>query len=372
MSSGEVKEMEGVRVTGLRKRFGKDTAVDDVSFSAGQGIVTLLGPSGCGKTTTLRCIAGVEVPDAGTIEIGDQVVTDLEHDVFVPPYSRDIGFVFQSYALWPHMSIFDNVAFGLKMKKVAQGESETRVREALRLVGLEHKIKNFPFELSGGEQQRVALARSIVYNPKVLLLDEPLSNIDAKLRESMRVELKSLLRSLRIASIYVTHDQEEAFIISDKVIVMNKGKIAQEGTPADIYEKPRGEFVVDFIGRSNIFHGTLRHRNGGNGEVVIEDMGITLKCVPPPDITQGMHCIVALRPNEISIKRKKPSVEENLIEGIAAERNYRGTVTDHVVNVGDKKILVTTHRFCPAAENSEAGDKVYIHVPPSAITLAPM
>jgi iron(III) transport system ATP-binding protein len=364
--------MEVVRVTGLQKRFGKDNAVDDVSFGVDEGILTLLGPSGCGKTTTLRCIAGVEVPDSGRVEIAGRVVTDIQEDVFVPPYERDIGFVFQSYALWPHMRVFDNVAFGLKMKKVESGETEKRVRESLRLVGLEHKIKNYPFELSGGEQQRVALARSIVYNPKVLLLDEPLSNIDAKLRESMRVELKSLLRSLRIASIYVTHDQEEAFIISDRVIVMNKGKIAQEGAPADIYERPRGEFVVDFIGRSNIFHGVLRRRDGREGEVFVEDLGITLKCVPPSDIEQGMKCIVALRPNEISIKRKKPTDQENVIEGTAAERNYRGTVTDHVVNIGDKKILVTSHRFCPLAEMGESGDKVYIHVPPSAITLAPL
>jgi ABC-type Fe3+/spermidine/putrescine transport system ATPase subunit len=363
--------MDAVRVTSLQKNFGKDRAVDGVSFSVREGIVSLLGPSGCGKTTTLRCIAGVEVPDVGKVEIGDRVVTDIEGGVFVPPYERDIGFVFQSYALWPHMSIFDNVSFGLKMKKVAKDEMEPRVRKALKLVGLEHKIKNYPFELSGGEQQRVALARSVVYNPKVLLLDEPLSNIDAKLRESMRVELKDLLRSLGIASIYVTHDQEEAFIISDRVIVMNKGKIAQEGTPAEIYEKPRGEFVVDFIGRSNIFHGVLRRRNDGEGEVFLEDIGIELKCVPPPDIKQGMRCIVALRPNEISIKREKPHDKSNLIEGTAAERNYRGTVTDHVVNVGNMKILVTTHRFCPLAESSESGDKVYVHVPPSAITLAP-
>ncbi len=365
--------MAVVKVAGLQKRFAKDapSAVDDVSFSVEQGIMTLLGPSGCGKTTTLRCIAGVEVPDAGIVEIAGQVVTDIERGTFVPPYDRDIGFVFQSYALWPHMSIFENVAFGLRMQKVSRPEIETRVREGLRRVGLEHKIKNYPYELSGGEQQRIALARSIVYNPKVLLLDEPLSNIDAKLRESMRVELKSLLRSLGIASIYVTHDQEEAFIISDRVMVMNKGKIVQEGTPADIYERPRGEFVIDFIGRSNIFHGTLRHRNNDEGEVLIEDMDIALKCAPPPDIKEGMQCIVALRPNEISIKRVKPASQENLIEGIAAERNYRGTVTDHLVNVGDKRILVTTHRFCPLAESSESGDKVYLHVPPNAITLAP-
>jgi ABC-type Fe3+/spermidine/putrescine transport system ATPase subunit len=363
--------MDVVRVSGLQKRFGKDSnVVDDVSFSVESGILSLLGPSGCGKTTTLRCIAGVEVPDAGKVEIAGQVVTDVLAGVFVPPYERDIGFVFQSYALWPHMSIFNNVAFGLRMKKVGQGEVEKRVKDSLRLVGLEHKIKNYPFELSGGEQQRVALARSIVYNPKVLLLDEPLSNIDAKLRESMRVELKSLLRSLGIASIYVTHDQEEAFIISDRVLVMNKGKVAQEGSPADIYERPKGDFVVDFIGRSNIFHGTLRQRNDGEGEVFVEEIGTALKCVPPAEIKEGARCIVALRPNEISIKRKRPPEQQNLIEGTAAERNYRGSVTDHVVNVGNVKILVTTHRFCPLAEIGETGDKVYVHVPPSAITLA--
>ncbi len=366
--------MEAVRAKGISKRFGDNVAVDNVSFSVNEGIVTsLLGPSGCGKSTTLRCIAGVEVPDSGTVEIEGQVVTDIENGVFIPPYSRNVGFVFQNYALWPHMTVFDNVAFGLKMKKTPRKEIEERVTQTLRDVGLGEKIKKYPFELSGGEQQRVSLARSIVYNPRLILLDEPLSNVDARLAISMRSEVKRILHSLGIASVYVTHDQEEAFVVSDRILVMNKGKIIQEGAPSDIYERPNSEFVIDFIGRSNIFHGTLRSKGaGGGGEVDVDDLGIVLKCFPPPNIEKGMQCLVALRPNEISIKHGAPPNKENVLEGIAVERNYRGNVSDHVVRIGDKQLLITSHRFCPMAESSDTGDKVYIYIPPSAITLSPV
>jgi iron(III) transport system ATP-binding protein len=259
------------------------------------------------------------------------------------------------------------------MKKTPRKEIEERTTQTLKDLGLGEKIKKYPFQLSGGEQQRVSLARSIVYNPRLILLDEPLSNVDARLAISMRSDVKRILHSLGIASVYVTHDQEEAFVVSDRILVMNKGKIVQEGSPSDIYERPNSEFVIDFIGRSNIFHGTLRSKGaeGGEGEVEVDELGIVLKCFPPPNIEKGMQCLVALRPNEISIKHDPPPSKDNVLEGIAIERNYRGNVSDHIVSIGDKRLLVTSHRFCPMTESSQVADKVYIYIAPRAITLSP-
>ncbi|WP_119303769.1 ABC transporter ATP-binding protein [Dongia deserti] len=231
----------------VRKQYGVVMAVEEVSVTIEAGtLVTLLGPSGCGKTTTLRMVAGLEMPTAGRILIGDKDVTLL------PPNERDVSMVFQSYALFPHMTVLENVSYGLADASLSKARKLEKAREGLRLVGLDGYDERLPSELSGGQQQRVACARALVLEPQVLLFDEPLSNLDAKLRRRMREEIRELQQKLELTSIYVTHDQEEALAVSDKIVVMNQGRIAQEGTPADLYERPADSFVADFIGAANL------------------------------------------------------------------------------------------------------------------------
>jgi len=250
----------------VHKLFGQVAAVEDVSITIEAGtLVTLLGPSGCGKTTTLRMIAGLEMPSTGRILIGDKDVSLL------PPNERDVSMVFQSYALFPHMTVLENVSYGLAGSRIPKAQQLEKAREGLRLVGLEGYDERLPSELSGGQQQRVACARALVLEPQVLLFDEPLSNLDAKLRRRMREEIRDLQESLRLTSVYVTHDQEEALAVSDKIIVMNKGRIAQEGTPADLYERPADAFVADFIGGANLIPCQIVARDGHQATVRVGD-----------------------------------------------------------------------------------------------------
>src|SRR5918911_253977 len=246
-----------LKVERLCKRFGQVHALDDVSFEFDHGILSFLGPSGCGKTTLLRSIAGLEIPDGGSISIANQVQTSIERGIFVPPYSREIGFVFQNYALWPHMTVFKNVEFGLKLRRMSREDIRRKVLATLELVGLQGREERYPSQLSGGQQQRVALARSLALEPRLILLDEPLSNLDAKLREEMRVELRRLIKKVGISALYVTHDQDEAFTISDAVIVMEAGKILQYATPDEIYNRPAHPFVASFIGHSTLVEGEI-------------------------------------------------------------------------------------------------------------------
>src|SRR5690349_5350313 len=240
------------------KRFGRVTAVDGVSFEVKQGaVLTLLGPSGCGKTTTLRVVAGFERPDEGEVDIEGRTVVAPARGAFVPPEKRGLGMVFQSYAIWPHMTVFQNVAYGLVARRVPAADIRRRVEQALAMVGLAGLGERPATRLSGGQQQRVALARSLVGEPRVLLLDEPLSNLDAKLRERMRVELKQLQKRLGVTTVYVTHDQTEALALSDRIIVMEAGRIVQQGDGREIYRHPRSRFVVDFVGHANLVDGTV-------------------------------------------------------------------------------------------------------------------
>jgi iron(III) transport system ATP-binding protein len=253
------------------KLFGQIAAVEDVSITIEAGtLVTLLGPSGCGKTTTLRMIAGLEMPSSGRILIGDKDVSLL------PPNERDVSMVFQSYALFPHMTVLENVSYGLAGPALSKAQQLEKAREGLRLVGLEGYDARLPSELSGGQQQRVACARALVLEPQVLLFDEPLSNLDAKLRRRMREEIRDLQESLRLTSVYVTHDQEEALAVSDKIIVMNKGRIAQEGTPTDLYERPADAFVADFIGGANLIPCRIIARDGSQATVRVGDAELTV------------------------------------------------------------------------------------------------
>ncbi|HEX2765377.1 MAG TPA: ABC transporter ATP-binding protein [Candidatus Limnocylindria bacterium] len=292
-----------IRVSELVKIYqtGGVRAVDDVSFTVEEGeFYTLLGPSGCGKTTTLRCIAGLERANGGTIELGDTVV--VSDRVYVPPYRRDIGMVFQSYAVWPHMTVFENVAFPLRVGRDRPSGSSVKekVETALGLVGLGSYEDRMATQLSGGQQQRLSLARAIVREPKVLLLDEPLSNLDARLRERMRGELTAIQRRLGVTTLFVTHDQIEALSMSDRIAVMDGGRIVQEGTPEQIYHEPVNEFVASFIGSTNLFLGTFVARNEGARTVTV-DLAFGRLDVEDPEVPvePGGQVIVAIRPENV-------------------------------------------------------------------------
>jgi len=359
-----------LKVENLTKYYNEVKALDSVSFEFNQGILSFLGPSGCGKTTLLRCIAGLEIPDHGSISIADKLQTSIEQGVLVPPYSRKLGFVFQNYALWPHMTVFRNVAFGLKLRKLADSEIRNRVLSALELVGLKEMEGRYPSQLSGGQQQRVALARSLALEPQLILLDEPLSNLDAKLREEMRVELKKLIKKVGISALYVTHDQEEAFTISDAVIVMERGKILQYDAPDGIYDRPAHLFVASFIGHSTLVEGTVVRVEGGNWIVTVPEFNnATLVGQAPKHGIPGEGCKVIIRSSEIELSREKfTAVTENVLEGVMTSRENRGGLIDHRVQVGSKEIVVTSHRHCPMVSVDGGGGKVFLHIDRSSIS----
>ncbi|MDR7520293.1 MAG: ABC transporter ATP-binding protein [Armatimonadota bacterium] len=325
-----------VRLQRLRKRFGGSVAVDDLSLDIRRGeFFTLLGPSGCGKTTTLRMIAGLLQPEAGEILFDGQPVTG------VPPWRRNIGMVFQNYALWPHMTVFDNVAFGLVERRVPRGEIARKVEDTLRLVGLEGFGGRLPSQLSGGQQQRVALARAIVVEPSLLLLDEPLSNLDARLRVQMRNELVKLQRQLGITTIYVTHDQEEALMLSTRIAVMHRGRLVQLGTPQEVYERPADAFVADFLGGANFLSGSVRQT--ADDEIVVAlQTGLAVRATAArnPRVRPGDHVTVCLRPE--SLELTEPSAAQgsaNILEGTLRLRSYLGWVMTCEVELAGGTLL---------------------------------
>ena len=359
-----------LKVEGLSKTYKDLKALDNVSFEFEKGILSLLGPSGCGKTTLLRCIAGLEVPDEGSIYIDDKLQTCVEKSVLVPPYAREIGFVFQSYALWPHMTVFSNVAFGLKLRHVQSEDIKKRVGATLDLVGLKKEEERYPSQLSGGQQQRVALARSLVLEPRLILLDEPLSNLDAKLREEMRVELKKLIKKVGISALYVTHDQEEAFVISDTVIVMDRGKILQYAEPDEIYNRPADQFVASFIGRSALLDGKIVRVEGESCLVSTPELAdATLLCPTPRGGAAGAACKIVIRTGEVKLSSHRFESPANVLEGVMSSREYRGGLTDHRIRVGSKEIVVTSHKLCPMISVEGNGDKIFLHVDPSAMSV---
>ena len=360
-----------LKIEGVTKLFKDVKALDDVSFEFDKGILSFLGPSGCGKTTLLRSIAGLEVPDAGSIWIADKVQTSIERGILVPPYSRAIGFVFQNYALWPHMTVYKNVAFGLKLRKRAEGEIERKVMESLELVGLKGREQRYPSQLSGGQQQRVALARSLALEPRLILLDEPLSNLDAKLREEMRIELKRLIKKVGISALYVTHDQEEAFTISDAVVVMEGGKILQYGAPDEIYNRPMHPFVASFIGHSMLVDGKVVRIEGNDCLVNVPDFnGANLLSPLTRGLAAGDACKVVIRTTEVKLSNEKfPDGAENVLEGVMTSREYRGGLTDHRVQIGSKEIVVTSHKLCPMIHVNGDGGKTFVCIDRSSISL---
>ncbi|MDH3446262.1 MAG: ABC transporter ATP-binding protein, partial [Deltaproteobacteria bacterium] len=332
--------MSILKVEGVSKQFKDLKALDNVSFEFDEGILSFLGPSGCGKTTLLRSIAGLEIPDAGSIFIAGKIQTDIQNGVLVPPYSRELGFVFQNYALWPHMTVFKNVAFGLKLKKLAAEEISRRVLSALELVGLTGREERYPSQLSGGQQQRVALARSLAMEPRLILLDEPLSNLDAKLREEMRVELRKLIKKVGISALYVTHDQEEAFTISDAIVVMESGKILQYASPDEIYNRPAHPFVANFIGHAALLNGKLVKVESDSCLVSVPDLNnTTLISLAPSKGKPGDACKVVIRTSEIQLSHEPfPEGMPNVIEGQMTSREFRGGLTDHRLQFGAREL----------------------------------
>ena len=353
--------MTHVEVRSVTKRFGNVLAVDDVSLTVEEGeFVTLLGPSGCGKTTTLRMIAGLESPSEGTIHIDGEDVTKQ------PPYERDIGMVFQDYALFPHKTVGENVGFPLKMRGVPKAERRERVAESLELVRLPGTIDRATEELSGGQQQRVALARAMVYEPDVLLMDEPLSALDRVLRQQMRVELKRLQREVGITTIYVTHDQMEAFSLSDRVFVLEDGALSQAGSPIDIYESPNSEFVGDFIGRSSELTGTVRSMDG---KQVLEVGDERLTLPGTTTYADGAELTTFLRAEKLAISRT-PTGGENELEATVTTMNYLGEKTQFFCRLSDETELIVSVQGFTDVDKYEPGDTVYVTAAPDDLIIA--
>ena len=327
-----------LEVTELRKQFAIGRpAIDGVSFAVPAGeIVVLLGPSGCGKTTTLRCVAGLEHPTDGEISIGGRLVSSPGHGVLVPPRSRDLGMVFQSYAVWPHMTVRQNVIYPLKHRKIVREEASRRVHEVLELVGLSEYADRPVVALSGGQMQRVALARSLVYRPQLLLLDEPLSNLDAKLRLRLRDDLRVILKQTGMTALYVTHDQAEAVVLGDRIGVMRDGRLLQIGTPHAIYNRPADLFIANFTGATNELAGTLIEGNGAFGVVDFGD-GRRGEAALLQSLNAGDKVRVALRPENIAIGRQDGA---NAFTAKVVDRRYQGTQTVYDIELFGNRLEV--------------------------------
>jgi iron(III) transport system ATP-binding protein len=360
--------MKDIRVKGLNKSFGAVKVVSDVSFDlkAGQ-FLTLLGPSGCGKTTTLRLLAGLEAPDSGTIEVGGVVLASGERKYSMPPERRGMGMVFQNYAIWPHKTVFQNVAFSLQARHVPRREIRGRVLSALDSVGLAHFHDRPAPLLSGGQQQRVALARALVSNPDVLLLDEPLSNLDAALREEMRFELKSLQSKLGLTTIFVTHDQSEAMALSDQVVVMKLGVIEQQDTPRGVYERPGTRFVMGVLGPVNQLTGVVGRGSAGTTVAVVHDSDgpVEIDIPESADWPDGTEVVIAFRVEAIQLDG---SATVGQLAGELVSTIYLGSHAEHLVRVGDATLRVSSSTEKPLPE---AGAAVRVGFAADAIRVWP-
>jgi spermidine/putrescine ABC transporter ATP-binding subunit len=348
-----------IRISQVTKLFGAVTAVDRADLTVRDGeLFTLLGPSGCGKTTLLRLLAGFYQPDAGEIRFGDRVVSGL------PPYERNIGMVFQNYALWPHMTVANNVGYGLRLRKLGRAEVERRVQEGLAKVNLAGYEARYPGQLSGGQQQRVALARALVLNPDILLLDEPLSNLDAKIRVQVRAEIRRLQQELRITTIYVTHDQEEALSLSDRVAVMKDGRVLQVGAPKELYERPRTRFVADFVGTNNLVPGQVREQT--RGQLVVDTSLGRLYAIA--DAAVGNRCVLAIRPENVALGGGATG-DGNVVHGRVAFVSYLGNTVRYDVEAAGGQILKADVRDAWHHEPLAIGREVAVSFPAS-VTLA--
>ncbi|MCP4397173.1 MAG: ABC transporter ATP-binding protein [bacterium] len=352
--------MAEVALDSITKVFDDTIAVENFSVHICDGeFITLLGPSGCGKTTTLRMIAGFIKPSRGKISIGPTLVSDPEGAVFAPPEKRNIGMVFQSYAIWPHMTIIDNVAYPLKIQKVSKSERYKQAEDVLRLVRLDGMGARYPSQLSGGQQQRVALARALIMRPQVMLLDEPLSNLDAKLREEMRFEIKDLQVKTGVTIVYVTHDQAEAMAMSDRIVVMNQGKIHQIGNPDEIYRKPANQFVADFVGLINFI--PCRVDSAAAGVFIEAGDNEVFHRVSLSEAT-GTTVILAIRPENISLEKIGDHSAGTLC-GVIERATYMGSLTDYLVTAGSNHIRVQITGPCEFSH----GDSVQLQIKSSLV-----
>jgi ABC-type Fe3+/spermidine/putrescine transport system ATPase subunit len=351
--------MAAITLNRLRKQFGLVQAVRDISVTFEDGKMTsVLGPSGCGKSTTLNMIAGFIAPDAGSILFGERIIADPARHVAVPPHKRELGMVFQSYALWPHLNIAENVGYGLKMRGIGRAERERIVRRSLGRVQLEAFVDRFPHELSGGQQQRVALARAIAYAPQILLFDEPLSNLDAQLREEMRDELKALHSEIGVTAVYVTHDQSEAMTLSDTIIVMGDGEILQRGTPRQLYEEPADVRVATFIGKTNLLDASLVELNRPHARVRVPGIAEMIPCRSPEHAAKAAGSL-SIRPEGVKLKSAAAGVAG--IEGRISSATYLGDICRYEILLGDSQRLEAQQS---AADPFSVGDAVLIEFDP--------
>lgn len=369
-SAQRVEEGIGIRVEGLSKTFylprGNVRALDNVSLvSPSKKILTLLGPSGCGKTTLLRCIAGLEMPDSGEIQIAETVVFSSVRKIFLPPNKRDINMVFQSYAIWPHMTVFQNVAYPLEVKRLPKAEIKRRVKEILALVRLSGFEDRPATMLSGGQQQRVALARALVAQPKVLLFDEPLSNLDAKLREEARKELRTFLTELGISAIYVTHDRLEALTISDIIAVMKEGKIVEIGDPKTLYYESSNKFVLSFIGDVNLIPGMVV--SIANGMATVKSSLGEMVCKVDYNLSVGTHGMIVLRPEIFELPPSDSQEGQNVIRGRVEQALFVGEAYEVTFKVGEIQLSVKMPPFI----NLQRGDVLALFVPPERCRFIP-
>jgi iron(III) transport system ATP-binding protein len=347
------KRVASVELRNLTKRYGSIAVVDDISLCIEHGLlVCLLGPSGCGKTTTLRLIAGFVDPSGGEIAVGGEVVSSPRRTV--PPERRNMSMIFQSYALWPHMTVAENVAYGLKLRKVNRATIAKKLSALLAAVRLEAQAERYPGELSGGQQQRVALARALIVEPETLLLDEPLSNLDANLREEMRFEVRRLHDAYRYTTVYVTHDQAEAMTTADLIAVMNAGRIEQLGTPEDIYDRPRSEFVARFIGASNVV------KANALDDTHVSIAGAPVRCVGAK-LESGTEATIAIRQHEVRMLRVEPAAgSENIVQATVTRNVFLGGSRDYVVEIPDgTQLRVVTS----PADSVLVGSTIWLHLP---------
>lgn len=356
-----------VQIESLEKYFGEDRervhVLKGISLDIPEGsLYTFLGPSGCGKTTTLRCVAGLERPERGKISIDGKAVFASGERVYIPTNKRPIGMVFQSYAIWPHMTVFENVAYPLTIQRRPKSEVKQKVEGVLKIVGLQGLEDRPSPKLSGGQQQRVAFARALVNHPKVMLLDEPLSNLDAKLREQMRFEIKALQRQVGITTIYVTHDQAEALAISDQIAVMHAGKLIEVGTPHQLYSRPKRKFTATFLGLTNLIEGKIVELGGDSKPGRMETKRGILSFIPATGLAKGQPAVLSIRPEHIQVHKEKPQGLDNVVEGTVKEAVFMGDAYHCQIAVGDVLLRVHTHPFL----SMNPGEKVYLHLDPQS------
>ena len=368
-----------LRVIDLKKQFqrergGRVNAVDGVSLDIERGsMVTVLGPSGCGKTTLLRCIAGLEVPTSGEIWSGNRLLSSGGKGLLVPPERRGFGMMFQSYAVWPHMSVFENVAYSLKVRHAPKPEIEERVTNILDVVGIAHLRNEYSTRLSGGQQQRIALARCLVNDPDVILFDEPLSNVDAKVREELRVELLAMQRRIGFAGVYVTHDQEEAMAISDRVVVMNDGKAVQVGPPREVYRRPASRFVAGFVGVVNLWPGRVGAAATGEDVRTIAtelgDVRVAAANLPRDCSNEGTEVALVSRPEALTVVQDRPPAGtiDNVWEGTVRAEMFRGAHTDLFVEVGPHIVRARAD----GETETRVGQTIWLVVHPQKLRVLP-